>query len=133
MRNKLAKAKVVNKLPKILIPVHFAGVSCDMEQIYFSRQNFNTIYGIISKSMNEKHSISIDDDSKYYEKILEILKFNYKHMNEYNIDPNLEVVDKSRYLSQKVVNMALNYFDDQYKKSKIDRPEHIVKPMKEIK
>lgn len=31
---KLIKAKEIGKLPKIVIPVHFAGQSCDMEQIY---------------------------------------------------------------------------------------------------
>jgi UDP-4-amino-4,6-dideoxy-N-acetyl-beta-L-altrosamine transaminase len=31
---KLAKAEKLNKLPKIVIPVHFAGQPCDMERIY---------------------------------------------------------------------------------------------------
>ena len=31
---KLAKAEKLNKLPKIVIPVHFAGQPCDMEKIY---------------------------------------------------------------------------------------------------
>ncbi len=34
LRQKLLKAKLANKLPKILIPVHFAGASCDMYEIY---------------------------------------------------------------------------------------------------
>ena len=34
LEEKLVTAKNENKLPKILIPVHFAGVSCDMESIY---------------------------------------------------------------------------------------------------
>ena len=31
---KLVKAKSENKLPKVVIPVHFAGQSCDMEKIH---------------------------------------------------------------------------------------------------
>ena len=34
LRDKLKKAKIINRLPKIVIPVHFAGQPCDMEAIY---------------------------------------------------------------------------------------------------
>ena len=34
LRDKLKKAKKINRLPKIVIPVHFAGQPCDMEAIY---------------------------------------------------------------------------------------------------
>jgi UDP-4-amino-4,6-dideoxy-N-acetyl-beta-L-altrosamine transaminase len=34
LEKKLIQAKKENKLPKILIPVHFAGQSCDMEKIH---------------------------------------------------------------------------------------------------
>ncbi len=34
LEKKLAQAKLKNKLPKIIIPVHFAGQSCDMKRIY---------------------------------------------------------------------------------------------------
>lgn len=34
LEKKLIKAKQDNKLPKIVIPVHFAGQSCDMQKIY---------------------------------------------------------------------------------------------------
>ena len=34
LREKLKIAKAENKLPKILIPVHLAGTSCDMEEIF---------------------------------------------------------------------------------------------------
>ena len=33
LSNKLKKAKSDNRLPKIVIPVHFAGTSCEMESI----------------------------------------------------------------------------------------------------
>ena len=41
LEEKLIKAKRENKLPKILIPVHMCGQSCDMESIY----NLSKTYG----------------------------------------------------------------------------------------
>ena len=40
MEKKLKAAKIKNSLPKIVIPVHFAGQSCDMESIYFLSKKF---------------------------------------------------------------------------------------------
>jgi len=41
LENKLKIAKKQNKLPKILIPVHFAGQSCDMRTIYKLGKKYN--------------------------------------------------------------------------------------------
>ena len=40
LEKKLKVAKEKNKLPKIIIPVHFAGQSCDMERIYQLSQEY---------------------------------------------------------------------------------------------
>jgi len=40
LEQKLIEAKVKNKLPKIVIPVHFAGQSCDMKRIYELSQKY---------------------------------------------------------------------------------------------
>jgi UDP-4-amino-4,6-dideoxy-N-acetyl-beta-L-altrosamine transaminase len=40
LENKLAIAKHENRLPKIVIPVHFAGQSCDMKRIYQLGQEY---------------------------------------------------------------------------------------------
>jgi UDP-4-amino-4,6-dideoxy-N-acetyl-beta-L-altrosamine transaminase len=40
LEKKLKKAKQENKLPKIVIPVHFAGQSCDMRRIHQLSQEF---------------------------------------------------------------------------------------------
>ena len=34
LEKKLNKAQKIGKLPKVVIPVHLAGQSCDMEKIY---------------------------------------------------------------------------------------------------
>ena len=40
LEEKLIQAKQDNKLPKIVIPVHFAGQSCDMKKIYSLSQEY---------------------------------------------------------------------------------------------
>ena len=40
LEKKLIQAKLDNKLPKIVIPVHFAGQSCDMRRIYSLGQEY---------------------------------------------------------------------------------------------
>lgn len=40
LTEKLVQAKLKNKLPKIVIPVHFAGQSCDMAAIYTLAQQY---------------------------------------------------------------------------------------------
>ena len=41
LEKKLIQAKQDNKLPKIVIPVHFAGQSCDMKKIHSLSQEYN--------------------------------------------------------------------------------------------
>jgi UDP-4-amino-4,6-dideoxy-N-acetyl-beta-L-altrosamine transaminase len=41
LEKKLIKAKKKNKLPKIVIPIHFAGQSCDMRKIYKLSQKYS--------------------------------------------------------------------------------------------
>tara|TARA_B100001057_G_scaffold500351_1_gene614929 strand:- start:3464 stop:4621 length:1158 start_codon:yes stop_codon:yes gene_type:complete len=40
LEKKLEKAKKKNNLPKIVIPVHFAGQSCDMKKIFFLSKKY---------------------------------------------------------------------------------------------
>lgn len=40
LEKKLISAKKINKLPKLVIPVHFAGLACDMKKIYSLSQKF---------------------------------------------------------------------------------------------
>jgi UDP-4-amino-4,6-dideoxy-N-acetyl-beta-L-altrosamine transaminase len=40
LEKKLIKAKQKNKLPKVLVPVHFAGQSCNMKKIYSLSQEY---------------------------------------------------------------------------------------------
>ena len=40
LEEKLIVAKKKNKLPKVVIPVHMCGQSCDMKKIYMLSKNF---------------------------------------------------------------------------------------------
>ena len=59
LEEKLIQAKKDNKIPKIVIPVHFAGQSCDMKKIYSLSQEYG--FKIIEDA---SHSIG----AKYLEK-----------------------------------------------------------------
>lgn len=59
LEEKLIQAKAQNKLPKIVIPVHFAGQSCDMQRIYKLGQEYG--FNIIEDA---SHAIG----SKYLDK-----------------------------------------------------------------
>ena len=41
LEEKLKKAEKINKLPKILVPVHFAGQPCDMHKIYLLSKRYS--------------------------------------------------------------------------------------------
>lgn len=40
LKHKLEKAKIENKLPKVVVPVHFSGQPCDMEAIFELSQEY---------------------------------------------------------------------------------------------
>lgn len=40
LKNKLIEAKKIGKLPKVVTPVHFAGQSCDMQQIHLLSKEY---------------------------------------------------------------------------------------------
>ena len=47
LEEKLVEAKKNKKLPKIVIPVHLGGASCDMEKIYELSKKYNFhIFGL---------------------------------------------------------------------------------------
>ena len=60
LEKKLETAKKNNKLPKIIIPVHFAGSSCDMEKIAFLSEKYK--FKIIEDA---SHAIGSSYKNKY--------------------------------------------------------------------
>ena len=66
LKNKLRKAKETSTLPKVLIPVHFAGQSCDMESIatLASHYGFRVIEEA-SHAVGAKYKNSLVGSCKY--------------------------------------------------------------------
>lgn len=66
LENKLKKAKKVNKLPKVVIPVHFSGVPCDMKSIFnLSKKYKFKILEDASHAIGAKYKNSKIGDCKY--------------------------------------------------------------------
>ena len=89
-----------------------------MEQVYFSKQNFSIIYKILRKKTMESINHDISTDETFNDELIKVMKSLYGKRDIFNIPSNLSNIDQSRYLSQKVINVASPYFIDTIKKSK---------------
>ncbi len=66
LEKKLIHAKKYNKLPKILVPVHFGGNPCDLEKIsYLSKKYKFKIVEDASHAFGSKYKNSLIGDCKY--------------------------------------------------------------------
>ena len=90
-----------------------------MERIYFSKQNFSIIYNILRKKITNALNYDISNDETFNNELIKVMKSLYGKRNTFNIPSNLSDIDRSRYLSQKVINVATPYFIDTIKKSGI--------------
>ena len=89
-----------------------------MERLFFSKDNFNIIYKILNDKIQNSLHIDIDSNPKFHKELINIIKAIYQQRSTFNYPSNLSHVDTSRYLSQKSINVALNYFTDTIKKSR---------------
>ena len=87
-----------------------------MDRIYFSKENFNIIYNILQKKINSSLNVDITKNQNFHNELINIIKAVYKQRNTFNISSSTSNVDASRYLSQKVINIAINYFTDSISK-----------------
>ena len=83
-----------------------------MERLFFSKDNFNIIYKILKEKIQSSLHIDIDSNPKFHKELINIIKAIYQQRGTFNYPSNLSNVDTSRYLSQKSINVALNYFSD---------------------
>ena len=88
-----------------------------MEQLFFSKENFGIIYNILRNKLNTTSKYDINSDPKFKNELINIVKTIYKQRNTFNVPSNTSDVDLSRYLSQKVINVSINYFTETIKKS----------------
>jgi len=90
-----------------------------MERIYFSKQNFSIIYNILRKKIMNSSNYDITTTESFHKELVNVMKTIYANKNsqQFNIPSNLSDIDTSRYLSQKCINIALPYFEDNIKKT----------------
>tara|TARA_Y100000385_G_scaffold289023_1_gene357244 strand:- start:923 stop:3514 length:2592 start_codon:yes stop_codon:yes gene_type:complete len=85
-----------------------------MEQIYFSKNNYNSIYNYIGEILYNKLGIDISNDDNYNNHIVKIMKSVYSQKDSLGINfKGLDNKDISKVLSKKVVNISINYFENQ--------------------
>ena len=92
-----------------------------MEQVFFSKQNFNIVYNIVKKKINQEVEYDIDTDKNFNKELISIMKTIYANRKTFKINEELSTLDQSRYLSQKVINISIDYFKDIIKKKSFSK------------
>ena len=87
-----------------------------MDRLFFSKENAKIIYGILQKKTQSSLQYNIDNDPRFQKELVDIMKAIYQQKGTFNLPPNISAVDASRFLSQKVINVALHYFRDSINK-----------------
>lgn len=80
LETKLIEAKKFNKLPKVIIPVHFSGYPCDMPKIYKLSKKYN--FKII-----EDASHAIGSKYNYSKKDIKIGSCKHSHITIFSFHP----------------------------------------------
>lgn len=104
-----------------------------MERLFFSKENFNIIYNILHKKILNNMNFNINSDESCRKEIINIIKAIYQQRSTFHIPSNLSDIDTSRYLSQKVINVASRYFKDsiEQKNSKAST-DHLSREMNSV-
>ena len=87
-----------------------------MEKVFFSKENFNIIYNILNDKIQKQLGYDINTNQKFHKDLINIIKAVYQQRNTFNLPSNISNIDASRYLSQKSINVAINYFTETIKK-----------------
>ena len=87
-----------------------------MEKVFFSKENFNIIYNILKDKIQKQMGFDINTNQKFHKELINIIKAVYQQRNTFNLPSNMSNIDASRYLSQKSINVAMNYFSETIKK-----------------
>lgn len=87
-----------------------------MEKVFFSKENFNIIYNILKDKIQKQLGFDINTNQKFHKELINIIKAVYQQRNTFNLPSNMSNIDASRYLSQKSINVAMNYFSETIKK-----------------
>ena len=89
-----------------------------MERIYFSKQNFDIIFKIVNRKINQEINYQIIGNEQFKNELIKIMKTVYQNRDKFKITPDTSPMDFSKYLSQKVINISTGYFLNSIKQSK---------------
>ena len=99
LENKLKKAKKKNKLPKVVIPVHFSGLPCDMKSIFnLSKKYKFKILEDASHAIGAKYFNSKIGDCKYSD----IAVFSFHPVKIITTAEGGAALTNSKYLKKKL-------------------------------
>lgn len=103
--------------------------------MFFSRQNFNSIFDILKSRFNQNYSYNIDpsndrDKSPFSKELLNIMKTVYSNRQSFKIPPQLPPLEQANILSQKTIQIASSYFTDIINKYKANKEVPIRQPSK---
>ena len=87
-----------------------------MEKIFFSKENFGIIYNILKDKIQTQLKFDISSNQKFHKELINIIKAVYQQRSTFNLPSNTSLLDTSRYLSQKSINVALSYFTENINK-----------------
>ena len=71
------------------------------------------------KKINDTLSYDINNSQEFNKELVNIMKTVYQQRGTFNTPANISNIDMSRFLSQKVINVANHYFNDSIKNNKM--------------
>ena len=74
-----------------------------MDRLFFSKENFKIIYGILQKKIQDTSQYNIDSNPQSTKELVNIMKAIYQQRGTFNLPANMSDIDLSRYLSQKEI------------------------------
>jgi len=88
------------------------------EDPFFSRNNLNAIFQIVRNQINKNIGTDISTDPKWQNELTNIMRKVYNNQAQYGINQNTQPNDRLRILSQKVIQLAIGYIQNEFQKIK---------------
>jgi hypothetical protein len=88
------------------------------EDPFFSRNNINAILQIVRNQTNKTLGIDISTDQRWQGEINNIMRKIYNNQAQYGINQNSQPNDRLRILSQKVIQVAVGYIQNEFQKTR---------------
>lgn len=93
-----------------------------MDSIYFSRKNFQLVYEILQKKCQRTHGMDISQEPRFHNELINIMKSVHSNRHTLHYKPGLPPIEESKVLTEKVIDVASQYFHDMISRSKQNPP-----------